>query len=423
MLDRTHPPEFHTIEQLNIRQAQEVQTINNLPFYFVRSGTQRVLKIELILNGGSWFEQHHPGVSSITSKMLSEGTKNYSSSEISEIFDGIGAFFEIGSGSDYVTMSFYLLEKHLIKVLPVIKEILEEPVFPQSELSTIRNISSQSLKVNFQKSSFLSSKLFKQQLYGESHPYGKLVKPEDIDIIKLIDVESHYTNAIKGNILLALVSGNFSDSTLNLLKEFFQERYLTKKTSENTYSIDSAKSQYKYEEKDDAVQSSIRLGNLSLSPHHSDYFNLLVANETLGGYFGSRLMKNIREEKGLTYGIYSQIVNLNESSHLVIGADVKKDLVNQAIEEVKSEIRILRTEKVGQDELETVKNYLLGQIQSSINTPFALADKFKTIYLRGFDYSYYDKMVETIKNITSDQIMETMNDHMNEEDMYVVVVG
>lgn len=422
MLDRTVPPEFHTIDSLHIRQAEKVPTNNNLPFYFIRSGTQNVLKIEMILKGGSWFE-NKSGVSSITSKMLSEGTKSYSSIQISESFDGIGAFFEISTGSDYQTLSFYLLEKHLLRILPLIKEILEEPLIPEEELITVKNISSQTLRVNFQKSSFESSKLYRQQLFGDAHPYGNTVKPEDIQLIDRSDVNQHYNESIKGNVLLAVASGNFEDSTLNHLKDFFGNCYFNQKMSDKNPSIRSSDNKYLYKEKDDAVQSSIRLGSFSISPHHDDYFKLLVANETLGGYFGSRLMKNIREEKGLTYGIYSQLVNLKSSSYWVIGADVKKDLVEQAIEEVKKEIKKLRTDKVGKEELETVRNYLLGQIQSSISTPFALADKFKTIYLRGFDYSYFDNMVDTIKNITSSEILDTMNNYMDEDNMYVVVVG
>ena len=423
MLDRTVAPEFHEIEKLNIRQAEKYDSTNHLPFYFVRSGGQPVIKLEFILSGGTWNE-HRAGAAELTSRLLTEGTKSYSSAQISENFDALGAFFEINSGVDFITVNFYFLEKHLQGVLPMIREILEEPTFPNSEFETVKNISFQTLKVNFEKTSFLASKHFRMSLFGESHPYGKIIEPDQIGQLEVSNIAEHYQGAIRGKHTLCLASGQFSDDTLHKLGSFISSLdFGPSAATALEHGIPERQSAVQRIEKEGSVQGSIRIGKTTITPSHDDYFNLMVSNEVLGGYFGSRLMKNIREEKGLTYGIYSQIVNLNHSSFFTIGADVRKELIDQAIDEVKKEIRILRSEPVEWDELQTVRNYLLGQIQSSINTPFALADKFKTIFLRGFDYSYYDGMVETIKSITPDKIMETTEKYLHEDTMNTVVVG
>jgi predicted Zn-dependent peptidase len=176
-------------------------------------------------------------------------------------------------------------------------------------------------------------------------------------------------------------------------------------------------------EKEDSVQSSIRIGRRLFNRHHPDYFKTLVANEILGGYFGSRLMKNIREEKGLTYGISSSLVTLSNDGYFMIGTDVKKEFTQQTIDEIKKEIYRLQTELVGDEELQTVKNFMAGEFAGSLNTAFEVADRRKILLLDGLPADFFNRYIDQIHATTAEDIRYVASTYFKPEDMVEVVVG
>ena len=150
---------------------------------------------------------------------------------------------------------------------------------------------------------------------------------------------------------------------------------------------------------------------------------MVIVNEILGGYFGSRLMRNIREDKGFTYGIRSGISNLKHAGFWSVSTEVKKQYRDQTINEIHKEIQLLKQTPVSEEELETVKNYMSGTFISAIDTPFALADKFKTIHYSGLDYDYYERYFQSINNITAERIQELSRKYLIKEQMTTVMVG
>jgi predicted Zn-dependent peptidase len=176
-------------------------------------------------------------------------------------------------------------------------------------------------------------------------------------------------------------------------------------------------------EKKDAVQTSIRIGKKLFTRNHPDYLKFTVLNETLGGYFGSRLMKNIREEKGLTYGISSQIAPMLQEGYFVIGTDVKKELASKALEEIYNELEKLQNEPVGDEELQTVKNYMIGSYSNSITTPFSLANKFKTLHFNGLSYDYYDNYMTAIQKVNAKDLMQMAKKYFDRTSFTEVLVG
>ena len=165
------------------------------------------------------------------------------------------------------------------------------------------------------------------------------------------------------------------------------------------------------------------MGGRSILHSHPDYVPVIFVSHILGGYFGSRLMKNIREEKGLTYGISASIHSLKNDSYLVIGADVNKENVNLTFEEIRKELKILRTTNISFSELETTRNHFIGSLQSEITTPFAHADKIKTIKLFDLSPDYYQQMIIRIEKITPAEIIEISEMYFDESAFYEVAVG
>jgi predicted Zn-dependent peptidase len=218
------------------------------------------------------------------------------------------------------------------------------------------------------------------------------------------------------------VSGKFDHSDEEKISRIFSA-WKTAKASAKDIPTADLKPTRLILEKDQSVQSSIRMGNRSIVRSHPDYVKAVFVGHVLGGYFGSRLMKNIREEKGLTYGIYASLHPLRHGSYLVIGADVNKENVNLTFDEIRKELKRLREETISGDELETARNHFIGSLQSEMTTPFAHADKLKTIYQFGLPADYYHRMILALEQITPAHVIETSANYFHEDKLFEIAVG
>ncbi len=421
MLDRTAAPPFNKIKEIVIKQPEKRKLANDVDLFILKSGSQEVIKVELLYNSGKYAETHN-GSAFFAGKMLAEGIPGKTSNEIAAIFDSFGAHLEIIPGLDHLEISIYCLSKHFQSLAQLLHDIITNPLIPESELETQKNIRLQSLHVNNEKNGFLATKLFCKNLFGPTHPYGVILEDEHILSTTKQIVKEYIDKNILNSPFTIIASGNFEQEVTDTIENLFGSIKITNNTPvENA--VFAPLNENLYVERSESVQTSIRMGCSSLKIDHPDYLTLLVANEILGGYFGSRLMKNIREEKGLTYGIYSGIAHLSKSSYFIISADVKKSNREEAIDEITKEISQLQNVLVSTEELDTVRNYMLGQLQSSINTPFELASKFKLLLVHDLSYSYYTSLIDTITHITAEEIREISNKFLDPSLMHVIAVG
>lgn len=419
MLDRTIAPPFVKTSSFNLISPEEKKLPNGVEVFFVPGGSQEVLKIELVFPSGRWFEEKL-AAAYFTAQLLSKGTKDKSSFEIARIFDQYGAHLEISPGHDFVSVSLYALNKNLAPVLQLLVEILSTPVFPKKEFAQTRDVFVQNLKINNEKTSFVASQVFRRKLFGKHHPYGAEVEERNVKALHVPDFENHFAQHFHSPRIF--VSGLINPSNEALMLERFHAlRSGTTPTSpEHGISEDG---QYEYVNKPESVQSSVRTGKRSLLRSHPDYVPLLFVSHVLGGYFGSRLMKNIREDKGLTYGISASVHAQKHAANLIIGADVNKANVDLTFDEIRKELKILRTELISSEELETTRNHFIGSLQSEITTPFAHAEKIKTIKLFGLQSDHYQKMIRRIDAITAAEIAETSEKYLHEDSFVRVAVG
>jgi predicted Zn-dependent peptidase len=246
---------------------------------------------------------------------------------------------------------------------------------------------------------------------------------EDIAAITHTQVQFYYQSYIQQAAFEAILAGQVEEVEIEVMQKLFGHTSKSKLTGSVEESFPDTKAQAVEFEMPDSKQSTIRLGRLTISIHHPDYPALKVANEVLGGYFGSRLMKNIREEKGYTYGIYSQVASNRTHAQFLVASDVKKEKTAEAIDEIKIEMHKLMQQPIDTEELETVKNYMLGTLLNSLNTPFALADKFKAIHFNGIGYDYYQHYIHTVRTITAEHIMQMCQQYFNPEQLLEVVAG
>jgi zinc protease len=422
-LDRTIAPDFKVINSIHLPETQTHLLDNGVQLHVINIGEQPVVRLECIFEAGSWQEQA-PGASSFTIKMLAEGTTQHTSSEISEAFDRIGAFTDFTHTADRVGITVYCLSRVLPEVLPLLKEMMQSAIFPERELEKLRNITIQNLRVNKEKTSYLATVAFREGLYGSEHPYGQSQNEQAIESLQKEQIVEHYNQFVKNGKYTVILAGQVQDADVTAVKEHltadlsFREQAVALRDAEDAYQGKAV-----LVEKTDGLQSSIRIGRRLFTRHHPDYFKMLVTNEILGGYFGSRLMKNIREEKGLTYGISSHLVTLRNDGYFMIGTDVKKEFTQQTIDEIKKEIRLLQTELVGAEELQTVKNFMSGEFAGSLNTAFEIADRRKILLLDGLPADFFNQYITQIHATTSEDIMEMAKTYLDPDAMLEVVVG
>jgi zinc protease len=422
LLDRTIAPEINPIDRFHLPKVETVSFSNGNKIHQFALGSQPVVRIEWIFESGSRVEEKN-GISFFTTKMLSEGTKSYSSPQIQEYLAQFGAFLEVHPGNDRINVTLYSLVKHLNTLIPFIKNLLTESTFPENELGKIKQIQSQNIQVNLEKTAYLAGVAYRELLFGKSHPYGKNLDEASIKNIFHNDLITFFQEHLLNKPCDIIISGGFDDSAINLIENYFGKDSLSPIKTKSPLTQSNIPLRERLIEKEGSVQSSIRYGRLLFNHTHKDYFDAYILNEILGGYFGSRLMQNIREEKGYTYGIHSSIVNLHDGGYFAIGTDVKREFTKNTIEEIEKELQLLIDVPVSDNELSTVKSYMLGSFIGDIQTPFSVADKFKTIYFNGLGYEYYDQFFNRIKTITSAELQTVAARYFNPKEMSYVIAG
>lgn len=426
MLNRSEAPAFRELEEINIPEPMTVILDNNIMLYVINQGTQDLVKIEFIFSAGKWYEPAN-GIASAVNSLIQEGTKKHSAKEIAEKIDFYGTFVEAEANGDTASLTLYSLTKHLEHILPVIKELLGEAVFPEKELYIYVQNQQQKLIINNEKVDYLARKHFNEMIFGFSHPYGRYMEPEAYKSLRSEDLQNFYAENYSTDDCKIIASGKVDDHVTKLINHYFGFRDWNKdkapQINNPNYTALSAVEKQKVIHKEGAMQSAIRIGKKAFTRKHADYIPMQVVNTILGGYFGSRLMTNIREDKGYTYGIGSGLGSHLKEGYFLIATEVGMDVCDKAIAEIYHEIERLKNEPVGAEELQVVKNYMLGSFLRGIDGPFEQSEKFKTVLLQGLDNSYYQQYVHTIRKITSTDIQELANKFFQRDSLYELVAG
>jgi zinc protease len=425
MLDRTiAPPIKDAVEfNLQLKPYNHFTLDNGVPVYSIDAGTQEVLQIELVFYAGNWFEKNKC-VASATNYLLKNGTTTQTAFEISEAFDYYGAHCGRACYNETAVISLSGLNKHVDKLLPVVASLITDAVFLEEELTIYKQNSKQRLSVSLKKGDFVASRLIDAYVYGETHPYGTYTNPEDIDALTSAQLKEFYQQYYVNGHCVIFVSGKIPPSLQLQLNNNFGKLFLSKPTfTVNDITVAPvAEKKYRIINDADGVQGAIRLARPFPNRHHPDFMKVMVLNTLFGGYFGSRLMSNIREDKGYTYGIHSYVQNHLQQTAWMISTEADKDVSEATIEEVYKEMKLLREELVDEEELLLVRNYLIGTILGDLDGPFQIMGRWKNLILNNLEDKYFYDSVNTIKNISAEELRELAKKYLNPDAFYELVV-
>ena len=418
LLDRTQAPPFQLSQNYHLTRPEIFQLPGGQKCFVYRGLQQEAVKLELVFGAGKWFEPK-PGVSHFTAQMLSKGTLQRNSFKIAEALDSLGAHLEINPGFDVVEISLFALRKNLLASLQVVREILESPTFDESELRLMKDIFLQNLRVNNEKTNVVASKEIRKVIFGALHPYGNSVEEAEVALVEQDDLRAYFKNNF--SLHSAFLIGHLTDREVEEVIRSVPQSF-SNKNQPKLYEVVPGVSHTVT--KKNSVQTSIRLGkNCIRKGDNPAYFDSLMFNHVLGGFFGSRLMKSIREEKGLTYGIYSSMHHFLNDSFWVIGAEVNQHNTDLAIQEIKNEIKLLQEKPLSGNELDTARNYFIGSWQSENATLFAVAEKMKSLHLWNLGEDYYTKLLSHLQKITPEQIQQAANSYFGGNDLFEIRVG
>lgn len=425
MLNRTIAPAFKTLSSINVVQAIHTQLNNGIDFYSVNAGSQELIKLEFIFKAGMYF-QPASLIASATNNLLECGTKSFTANQISDGVDFYGSFLEFTVDQDFASVTLFTLNKYLTQSLKFVEEVLKYPTFPQDEFQIYISNKKQKHQINAQKVNVLCRRKFSELIFGSQHPYGIDVVDTDFERVNLHEINQFFNTHYNSTNCTIIASGNLPTNLPETLAQFFGDTKWGNSQQpllNNTIELTTTAQQKHFIYKEEAIQSAIRIGKPLFNKTNPDYYKFQVLNTILGGYFGSRLMTNIREEKGLTYGIGSGLSSYVNNGYFFISTEVGADVCQLALDEIYKEISVLRTDLVDTQELETVRNYILGQFLRSVDGPFALADKFKSIWEFGLTYSYFDTYFDAIKSVTPTEIRDLANKYLQQNELIECVVG
>lgn len=424
-LNRTQaPPLKDAVDySLALKPYRFCRLANGIEVYHVEAGPQDVLQLEMVFDAGNTFEEKNL-VAASANYLLKNGTRSKSAFEINEYFEYYGAYLNRNCYNETSTLILHTMSKHLAVLLPVMRELLTEAVFPQEELDTYRQNMLQRLAVNLKKGEFVAGRLIDVSLFGAEHPYGKFSTKEAYDALTREQLVSFYEKHYLRGRCRIFVAGRIPADLETLLDKNFGDLGISgTAVLPPAFAIQAAKERTARVINDpEAVQGSIRIASPFPDKHHPDFPRVQVLNTVFGGYFGSRLMSNIREEKGYTYGIHSYIQAYLGASTWMISTEAGRDVCEDTIKEVYLEMEQLRNEPVPEEELHLVRNYMIGSLLGDLDGPFHIIGRWKNLVLFGLDEGYFHNAIHQIKSISARELQELAQKYLVPERFYELVV-
>jgi predicted Zn-dependent peptidase len=425
MLNRSAQPQIIDATDFKLHlKAYEYFTLDNgIPVYALRAPEQEVALVEWVFFAGNAYEENNM-TATAANYLLKNGTKNKTAFAINEFFEFYGAYLNRNCYNETASVKLHSLSKHLPRLLPVVNELLTETIFPEEELTIYKQNQKQSLEVNLKKCDFVANRLIDKYLFGFAHPYGRYASAADYDALERDKLLHFYHNYYVNGRCILFIAGNLPDDIDSLLNKSFGalvcNSQLPGAISYNNHP--ETEKNHLVINDENGVQGAVRIARHFPNRHHPDFIKAQVLNNILGGYFGSRLMSNIREDKGYTYGIHSFLQNHIHESAWMISTEAGRDVCEATIAETFKEMKRLCDEPVDDEELHLVRNYMIGSILGDLDGPFQMIARWKNYILNNLGENYFNESISTIKNITSEELRELANKYFQPADFYKLTV-
>ena len=413
-------PEIVIPSSVDMPKAHPIAASNGVQIYTLPTPDFEVVRFSFVFRAGTSV-QHKPFAASAAANMLGEGSNSLTAQQIAEQLDFYGSYFDVNIDRDYVYISFCSLRKFFMPTLEVAREIILNPAFPEHEFDVYCSKRKQNLAIERKKVDMQSRELFASALFGAEHPYGISSPEACYDELTREDLIDVYRKLYTATNCFVVCSGQLDDEVMGHIRAMAESLPAGESVD---ITLPQTNTTHKMRRDiDTALQSSVRVGRLLFPRNHPDFVGMQVVAAVLGGYFGSRLMQNLREEHGYTYGVMAAMVNFDKEGYLAIATQVAREVREEVLTEIYNEIERLRNELIPEDELQMVKNVMIGEILRILDGPFGIADVTIENIMCGMDNSATEHSVEQIIAITAEQVRDLAEKYLRREDLVEVVVG
>ena len=423
MVDRCKCPELGKFENLSFDYPSYVTLSNGVKLYVLNYGDQEVNRLEIIYRGGL-MEEDKPLQAMALASMLVHGSDKYTSEEVSELLDYNGAYMNATSHDNFTHVSLNSLNKNFENLLPVIKSILDSPSIPIQEFALFKSQVKSAYRNARERVKYLSQMAARGLYFGTNHPLAHMISDNDVDNLSAEDVKAFHSHYYRPENSVMILSGKIGDSELSVVDKYFgQDKCGDSKTQLNLWYPEPSTPGVTIVNKEGALQSSVYMIHEAVPRSHQDYIKLRILITALGGYFGSRLMQNIREDKGYTYGISSMLVGRRIGAKVVISSECDTIYTYSLIEEVKNEIKKLQEELISEEELQMVKNCMLSDLAKTLDSPFTMASCVSSNIQFSTGEDYFNKQVSEINEITPQILKNVANKYLNIDNFHIAIAG
>jgi len=420
---RKTAPEVHSVDKIDFVEPEHQLLPGGTTLFTLYGGTQEVVKLDFSFKAGNWYENSKLD-SLMAASMIAEGTTGKTAREIADRIDFYGAQFNSIPYYDNNYVSLLALKKHLPYLIPLLAEIIQDASFPEHEFEISRQKRKQRAQVDAEKVGMVAQRAFLRSVMGPGHPYAPVASPEAYDSVTKIGAMSHYKKHYYSANATLFASGDVDEEVKKMIVDHFGPAWGTPATFKtDQVSGQSSGERSSFIERENANQNAVTIGKRVPTQHHPDSPGLKLLTTIFGGYFGSRLMSNLREEKGLTYGIHASVASFVHDAIFMIHAEVTAEKTEEAIKEIFHEMQRLQDELVPESELEPLRSFLSGRMLEDFDGPFARSQSFSSLYEAGLKVDYFDKIIHTIKTTTPEQIRELARKYFDPETMYTVAAG
>ena len=420
MLNRSKPPQLNPVDRIEFISPKKYRIGKHVHLYHMKEVANETARFDLYFDAGKSASSN--GIPEFVNGLLLSGTKDKTSIQINDAINGLGGFYNSGISLENSVVSMFCLRENISTLFDTVLDAVSNVSFIKNEVEEFLADRKQQYKINLEKVGYLAHFGFQKNLFSNNKAYANTISASDFENAtakQLIDFHSnHYLNGL----LKVVVVGNIDVATIQKFVAACQciakaKPVIFPKSMIHLPSRESIS-------KKDALQTAIRVGRILFNKkNEQDYMDFLILNTILGDYFGSRLMKNIREDKGYTYGISSSLVELHETGYFIIATEVGKEFVEETLNEIKKEIAKLQQHTVSNEELELVRNFMLGQLLKNADGPYAMMDLFISAEMHGKELAIYNKAIMAIINITPERIRDLARKYLNWNDMCIFSAG
>lgn len=396
---------------------------NGMSLYCIEGCDDEVVRFELLFKGG-YSVQKKPLQATFTNRMLREGAGNMSAEEISRRLDYYGAWIETYSSQECNHVTLYTLSRYFVPMLELIETIVKEPHFPQENLETVRRNAKAFHAVNSCKVDVVSQRCFENALWGNTHPLGHIVEENDYDAITTDDLREYHDTIYGSDNCIAFISGNAGRESVAAVREYFGNicwgKASVAKIAVAPPSSVCGRHNISIE---GTLQTAVKIGFMAMDANDEELYAFRFLTVLLGGYFGSRLMSNIREENGYTYHISAEVDSYGHRNAFMISSEIANEYVDACIKEIYHEMERLCSEHIPEEEVELVRNYILGELCRECEGLSARSEVFVNAFLSGTGFSSVNGYLEVVKSITHEKLEKVARKYLCKESMIEIVAG